>query len=81
MPERGSYPPHSTTESSQTVLTLCAKEIGAQNVVMGTDLGQTGNPSHIDGMKAMVAGLKANGVSEAQIKLVARDNAAAMLGV
>jgi hypothetical protein len=57
------------------------KEIGAQNVVMGTDLGQTGNPSHIDGMKAMVAGLKANGVSEAQIKMVARDNAAAMLGV
>ncbi|MEK7386753.1 MAG: hypothetical protein AABZ83_09950 [candidate division NC10 bacterium] len=57
------------------------KDIGAQNVVMGTDLGQTGNPSHIDGLKAMVAGLKAEGLSDEQIKLIARDNAATMLGV
>lgn len=57
------------------------KAVGAQHFLMGTDLGQTGNPGHIDGMKAMVAGLKANGVSDAQIKIVARDNAAAMLGL
>ena len=57
------------------------KEVGAQNVLMGTDLGQTGNPGHVDGMKAMVAGLKANGITEQQIKMVARDNAAAMLGL
>ena len=30
------------------------KAIGAEHFVMGSDLGQTGNPSHIDGMKAMV---------------------------
>ena len=30
-------------------------------------------------MKAMVAGLKANGITDEQIKRVARDNAAAML--
>jgi hypothetical protein len=57
------------------------KQLGAQNVVMGTDLGQTGNPGHIDGMKAMVGGFKVNGLTDAQIKMVARDNAAAMLGV
>ncbi len=57
------------------------KAVGAEHVVMGTDLGQTGNPSHIDGMKAMVAGLKANGITDAQVKMVARDNAAAMLGM
>ncbi|MBI4594115.1 MAG: membrane dipeptidase [Candidatus Rokubacteria bacterium] len=57
------------------------KEIGAQHVVLGSDLGQTGNPSHIDGLKAMVAGLKAEGISDAQIKMVARDNVAAMLGL
>lgn len=57
------------------------KEVGAQHFIMGTDLGQTGNPGHIDGMKAMVAGLKANGIPDAQIKMVARDNAAAMLGM
>ncbi len=57
------------------------KAIGAQHFVMGSDLGQTGNPSHVDGMKAMVAGLKAQGLTEAQIKMVARDNAATMLGL
>jgi len=57
------------------------KQVGAQHIVMGTDLGQTGNPGHIDGMKAMVGGLKANGCTDQQIKMVARDNAAAMLGL
>lgn len=57
------------------------KEIGAQHFILGSDLGQTGNPSHIDGMKAMVAGLKAEGITDAQIKTMARDNAAAMLGM
>lgn len=57
------------------------KAVGAQHFVLGTDLGQTGNPSHIDGMKAMVAGLKANGITDDQIRLIARDNAAAMLGL
>lgn len=55
------------------------KAIGAQHFVMGSDLGQTGNPSHIDGMKAMVAGLKAEGLTDEQIRLVARDNASVML--
>ncbi len=55
------------------------KEIGAQHFLIGTDLGQTGNPGHIDGMKAMVSGLKANGITDAQIKTAARDNAASML--
>ena len=57
------------------------KQVGAQHFVMGTDLGQTGNPGHVDGMKAMVGGLKANGLADQQIKMVARDNAAAMLGL
>jgi hypothetical protein len=57
------------------------KEIGAEHFIMGSDLGQTGNPSHVDGMKAMVAGLKAEGITDAQLKTIARDNAAAMLGL
>jgi len=57
------------------------KEVGAQHFMVGTDLGQTGNPGHIDGMKAMVGGLKAEGLTDDQIKLVARDNAAAILGL
>jgi len=57
------------------------KAVGAQHFVLGTDLGQTGNPSHIDGMKAMVTGLKANGITDEQLKMIARDNAAVMLGL
>ena len=57
------------------------KQIGAEHFVMGTDLGQTGNPSPTDGMKSLAAGLKANGITDQQIKMVARDNAAAMLGL
>ena len=57
------------------------KAIGAEHFVMGSDLGQTGNPSHIDGLKAMVAGLKAEGLTDQQIKQVARDNTAAMLSL
>jgi Family of unknown function (DUF6282) len=57
------------------------KAVGAQHFIMGTDLGQTGNPSPIDGLKAMVAGLKASGITDAQLKMIARDNAAAMLGL
>jgi predicted metal-dependent phosphotriesterase family hydrolase len=48
---------------------------------MGTDLGQTGNPSPVDGLKAMVTGLKAEGITDAQIRTIARDNAATMLGL
>lgn len=66
----------STKDNANTI-----KAIGAQHFVMGSDLGQTGNPSHIDGMKAMVVGLKAEGLTDDQIKVVARDNAATMLGL
>jgi predicted metal-dependent phosphotriesterase family hydrolase len=57
------------------------KAVGAEHFVMGTDLGQTGNPSPVDGLKAMVSGLKAEGITDAQIRTIARDNAATMLGL
>jgi hypothetical protein len=49
------------------------KEIGAQHFVLGTDLGQTGNPSQPDGYQMMVAGLMAEGITKDQIKTMGRE--------
>ena len=49
------------------------KEIGAQNFVLGTDLGQTGNPSQPDGLAMLVAGLTAEGITKDQITTMGRE--------
>jgi len=41
--------------------------------VLGTDLGQTGNPSQPDGYAMLVAGLMAEGISKDQIKTMGRE--------
>ncbi len=49
------------------------KEIGAQNFVLGTDLGQTGNPSQPDGYAMLVSGLMAEGIGREQIITMGRE--------
>jgi len=49
------------------------KAIGAENFVLGTDLGQTGNPSQPDGYAMLVAGLMAEGITKEQIKTMGRE--------
>src|SRR5438445_560537 len=49
------------------------KEVGAENFVLGTDLGQTGNPSQPDGYAMLVAGLVAEGITKEQIKIMGRE--------
>src|SRR5712691_6958938 len=55
------------------------KEIGAQNFVLGTDLGQTGNPSQPDGYAMLVSGLMAEGISREQIVTMGREVAGKLL--
>ena len=47
--------------------------MGAENFVLGTDLGQTGNPSQPDGLAMLVAGLMADGITKDQIRLMGRE--------
>ena len=47
--------------------------MGAENFVLGTDLGQTGNPSQLDGYQMMVAGLMAEGITKDQIRTMGRE--------
>jgi hypothetical protein len=56
------------------------KALGAQNIVLSSDLGQTGNMIHPDGLEMMVAAVKKEGVTDADIDLMMRKNPARLLG-
>lgn len=56
-------------------------DIGAKSIVLSTDLGQHGNMTHPDGMEDMITGLLKEGVSQADIDLMAKKNPARLLGL
>lgn len=55
------------------------KAVGAQHFVLGTDLGQTGNPTPADGLQMFVTGLLAHGITREQISTMGRDVPGALL--
>jgi uncharacterized protein DUF6282 len=55
------------------------KVVGAQHFVLGTDLGQTGNPTPADGLQMFVTGLLANGITREQIETMGREVPGALL--
>ncbi len=55
------------------------KEIGAQHFVLATDLGQTGNPSHADGLQMFVSELMAQSITKDQIRLMGRETPGTLL--
>jgi hypothetical protein len=55
------------------------KAVGAQHFVLGTDLGQTGNPTPADGLQMLVTGLLANGITREQIETMGREVPGALL--
>jgi len=55
------------------------KAVGAQHFVLGTDLGQTGNPTPTDGLQMFVTGLLAHGITPAQISTMGRETPGALL--
>lgn len=57
------------------------KAVGAQHFVIGTDLGQTGNPSHPDGYQLFVQQLEKAGVPQQEIDLMARVTPGTLLGL
>jgi len=62
---------------SETVEAVHA--IGADHFVLGTDLGQAGNPLHVDGLEMFVNDLIHGGVSSDEIKLMGREVPGALL--
>jgi hypothetical protein len=57
------------------------KEIGAKSLVISSDLGQTGNMVHPDGLEAAIAAMKREGISDADIDIMMRRNPARLLGL
>jgi len=55
------------------------KSVGAQHFVLGTDLGQTGNPTPADGLQMFVAALKGAGVTNDEISTMGREVPGALL--
>jgi hypothetical protein len=49
------------------------KEVGAQNFILATDLGQTGNPSPADGLQLFVTDLMKAGLGKDQIMTAGRE--------
>ena len=62
-------------------MAAAVKAVGAQHCILATDLGQTGNPIHPDGYKLLVAGLKAEGISQEEIELMMKRNPGKLLGL
>jgi hypothetical protein len=57
------------------------KEIGARSVVVSSDLGQSSNMTHPDGLEAAIAAMKREGISDADIDTMMRKNPARLLGL
>lgn len=57
------------------------REVGPENVVITSDLGQSGNPSHADGMRTIIRELDAAGFSQAEVDLMIERNPARLLGI
>jgi hypothetical protein len=57
------------------------KELGAKNLVISSDLGQSANMTHPDGIEVAIAEMKKEGISDADIDLMMRKTPARLLGL
>ncbi|HVT89774.1 MAG TPA: DUF6282 family protein, partial [Tepidisphaeraceae bacterium] len=78
--------PNTATGQPRTTVSIAdytrvIKLFGAEHFIISSDLGQPNNPKHPDGMLAFIKELKAAGLSDEQVDLVARKNPARLLGL
>ena len=57
------------------------RELGADGLVVSTDLGQSTNMVHPDGIEAAIGAMKREGISDADIDTMMRKNPARLLGL
>ena len=57
------------------------KEFGAGGLVVSSDLGQSANITHPDGLEVAIGAMKREGISDADIDLMVRKNPARLLGL
>jgi hypothetical protein len=57
------------------------REFGAAGLVISSDLGQTANMTHPDGLEVAIGAMKAEGITDADIDTMMRKNPARLLGL
>ena len=57
------------------------KEFGARGLLVSSDLGQSANITHPDGLEVAIAAMKREGISDADIDTMMRKNPAKLLGL
>jgi Family of unknown function (DUF6282) len=55
--------------------------VGVEHCILASDMGQPANPLHPDGLVALFDGLKKEGITEAEINRMAKENPARLLGL
>jgi len=66
---------------TQVNVAEAVKEFGAEHVLVSTDLGQSSNMVHPDGIEAAIAAMKKEGIADADIDTMMRKNPARLLGL
>lgn len=57
------------------------KEVGADNMIWGSDSGQIQNPTHIEGMRWFIRILLSYGISKEEVEKIVKINPAKHLGL
>ena len=57
------------------------RAVGAEHCILASDLGQAGNPVHPEGLEEFFRALRAAGVSDGEIEVMAKRNPARALGL
>lgn len=69
------------TQINAKHVAAAAKELGAKSVLVSSDLGQSANMTHPDGIEAAFTAIKKEGVADADIELMLKKNPARLLGL
>jgi hypothetical protein len=57
------------------------RAVGVENCFLSSDLGQAGNPVHVDGLEAFLKGLRESGFSERELDLMTRVVPGGLVGL
>ncbi|HWA39080.1 MAG TPA: DUF6282 family protein [Burkholderiales bacterium] len=69
------------TQINAKHVAAAVKELGAKGLVISSDLGQSANMTHPDGIEVAIAEMKREGVTDADIDLMMRKTPARLLGL
>ncbi len=68
-------------ESSFQDYARAIRSVGVEHCILSSDMGQPGNPLHPDGLVALFDGLRKEGITQAEIDRMAKENPARLLGL